>query len=342
MPKMTTIGVNAFKNTIKVAYDGNKSLKLPKAVTIGTSAFENCTGLKAVQLNQNSVLKTIGDRAFYGCTAIEDIFLPSSLDKAETNSGYIGSYAFAECLHLTDVISEANQLSDHIFYNDNSLTNLTLSTNVTEIPDYAFYGCTKYADAEQCPNVTKIGVASFYKVTFFSFDLHGCTSLGDLAFSESTIRSINLRNVETIGASAFAKCEHLESISIPATVDSVGASTFADCEEMTTVTFGVDEFNEYMFSGCESLSSVTFKSPSTISTIPAGMFKNCSSLATLAILSGNAAGESTALTNIGAYAFYNTAFPAMSLTKNQNTIGACAFAKMQALTTVNINVDMIS
>ncbi len=267
-PKLKTIGVNAFKNAIEVAYDGNKSLKLPKVETIGDSAFEGCTGLKAVQLNQNSVIKRIGDRAFYGCSAIEDIFLPSSLDKAETNSGYIGSYAFAECLHLTDVISEANQLSDHIFYNDNSLTNLTLSTNVTEIPDYAFYGCTKYADADQFPNVTTIGVAAFYKVTFFSFDLHGCTSLGDLAFSESTLRTINLRGVHTVGASAFAKCVHLESIQIPATLQSIGESAFADCEEMTSATFGVDEFNEYMFSGCVSLSSVTFNDASAITTVP--------------------------------------------------------------------------
>ena len=268
LTKLKTIGDGAFKNVIQVSYDENESLKLPAVTSIGDNAFENCTGLKAVQLNQNSTLTKIGASAFRNCIAMEDIFIPSSVTT-------LGSYAFADCLNLTDVISETNILSAHIFENDSSLTSLALATTVTTVPAYAFNGCTKFADSEQFPNVTSIGDYAFYKVTFYSFDLKKCTSVGECAFSGTTIRSIDLKNVQTIGDSAFAECVHLETVSIPGTITSVGEKVFDKCEELTTVTFGKDLFNKYMFQGCERLTSVTFNNGSTITAIPDYMFNEC-------------------------------------------------------------------
>ena len=55
---------------------------IPKSVTeIRQFAFTICEHLKEVVFEDGSTLKTIGDAAFTGCSALEKIVLPEGLEE---------------------------------------------------------------------------------------------------------------------------------------------------------------------------------------------------------------------------------------------------------------------
>lgn len=331
MDKLTTIGTNGFRNAFQITYDQNKSLKLPNIVTIGANAFYDSIGIKSIELGDE--LKTIGNHAFYNCNHLEDIYLTESIASLGTN-------IFENCANLLSATVESTFLSEAMFKNCTSLSVLMLSQKIKMIPRYAFYGCSVLSDVKLASDLTEIQEYAFYSNNFNQFTLpDGCTTVGQYAFASCEgIRSLDLNNVENLGDGVFAECTKLEAVIIPETVKSIGVRLFEDCSKMSTATFEVDIFNDYMFSGCTILKTVNLDNGPAITKIPAYCFNNCPALAEFEIITT----ESEALVEIGEYAFYNTAFPTISLTKNQATIGEYAFAANQALKSVNVDVVSIS
>ncbi len=94
---VTRIGNHAFDdsevetvmlpNTITEVYDGAftncgklKEILLPNTVTyIGKNAFSYCTSLKSFIIPP-SMLNSINDYVFYGCTSLEDLYIPSKVN----------------------------------------------------------------------------------------------------------------------------------------------------------------------------------------------------------------------------------------------------------------------
>ena len=318
----------------------NETFSAPVLKTIGAEAFYNCIGFKKLNLEANTVLETVGAKAFYQCTNIETMILPRSVTS-------IGEYAFAKTT-LTTVSMASDVLSKGIFSECSSLTEINIQDNIfTSVPDYAFYNCQEFKTDNIFTEVESIGDHSFYHVGFDSFVLSdNCESIGDYAFgnNKESIKQIDLNKVKTIGDYAFWECQQLVDVTIPSSVEEIGKHLFEDCTELEEVTFKVNILNEYMFSGCSKLTTVNFlnggnqNDTSKITKVPAYCFNDCSQLSTLSIIST----ESPYLTEIGAFAFNNTAFDKISLTNSQNTIGRNAFSNMQSLTEATINVAMIS
>ncbi len=89
------------------------SYEIPEGVeTIRTKAFYRCSDLRSITLP--STLTRIEEKAFFRCS-FEEIVLPDTLS-------YIGKDAFGYCVNLTE---------------------LEIPGSVTEIGEYAFYNCTK-------------------------------------------------------------------------------------------------------------------------------------------------------------------------------------------------------
>ena len=334
-PKLKVIGDKAFKNAWVHYYEENETIAAPILKKIGDEAFYGCTGLKKLNLEANTVLETIGQSAFEACTNIETMNL--SLTVTE-----IGKAAFKDT-SLTNVTMASDVLSESIFEGCSSLTEINIADDIiTKVPKRAFFGCQEFKTDYICKNATYIGDEAFYHVGFDSFDVgDNCVSIGNKAFgnNKESLRQINLNQVQTIGDYAFFECQQLVNVTIPSTVTTMGEHVFEDCIELESVTFNVNKLNAYMFNGCTALKTVTFNGGgSDIEVIPDYCFNNCSSLSTLSIITT----ESATLEEIGAYAFNNTAFPSISLTLNQNTIGANAFSNMNSLYSVVLDVDNIS
>ena len=176
---------------------------------IGAYAFYGCSSLTSLTLPSN--VTKIGESAFEGCSGLTSLTLPSSVTS-------IGSSAFHGCSGLTSLTlpSSVTSIGWSAFSGCSGLTSLTLPSSVTEIGAYAFYGCSSLASLTLPSSVTEIGESAF----------SGCSSLTSLTLPSS---------VTEIGESAFEGCSSLTSLTLPSSVTSIGSSAFYGCSGLTSI-----------------------------------------------------------------------------------------------------------
>ena len=103
------------------------------------------------------------------------------------------------------------------------------------------------------------------------------TVIADEAFEGSTIKTIELGPVETIGRDAFRDCESLVRVTMRQ-VKAIGESAFAGCDMLLTVTLcdSLREIGGSAFSGCTRLSAITI--PDQVNQLGDSVFEGCSAL----------------------------------------------------------------
>ena len=158
-------------------------------------------------------MEEIGDRAFYGCSSLESITIPSKVKE-------IGEEAFRLCLKLASIElpDSVTYIGDKIFYQCGNLETVKLSENLTAIPFCAF---------EQCRKLTAVTIPD------------GVLSIERNAFSLcGSLAKVNLgSHVENVDDYAFNGCDSLTHLKIPASVEYLGMSAFAQ-------SYGVDNLVE--------------------------------------------------------------------------------------------------
>ena len=161
--------------TVKVTYSGSSydavtgeytgDVVIPNSATysgitysvtsIGEWAFWWCTGLTEVTIPTS--VTYIGDSAFYWCSGLTEVTIGNSVTS-------IGNSAFRGCAGLTTVNFNATNCtfmgsSNYpVFANCSNLSTLNIGENVTNIPNYAFNGCSG--------------------LTTVNFNATNCTSMG--------------------------------------------------------------------------------------------------------------------------------------------------------------------
>ena len=168
----------------------------------------------------------IGDYAFYGCSGLTSLTLPSGVTK-------IGEFAFEYCSGLTSLTlpSGVTKIGGGAFFNCSGLTSLTLPSGVTSIGNYAFSGCRGLTSLTLPSGLTEIGYGTF----------SGCSGLTSITLPSG---------VTEIGELAFNRCSGLTSIYVyTEKLPKMGRSVFEDCDaKKCTVYVPKGTYDDYWLS----------------------------------------------------------------------------------------------
>ena len=231
-----------------------KTVEIAEGVTsIASFAFNNHAALTGINLP--TTITAIGEKAFYGCTALLTVAIGSE------SSVEFGTQAFGYCPELLAV---------------------TLGSGVTEVPAKTFQNCNKIAEIyyigsdDQWEDVeiassngglydmpankvycmetpatgdTKDATWTFDPLTFTLTisgvgamkDYEDVTECGWYAY-RTAVRTIVVEpGVTTIGLRAFRYLQNANTVYIPATVTAMHDEAFAYCKGLNDVYYGSNE-----------------------------------------------------------------------------------------------------
>ncbi len=192
---------------------------------IGSGAFKGLIKLESVSLPETG-LATIGEAAFYGCSALKEIYIPDGIYT-------IWAYTFKGCTALESVRLPKSliKIDQGAFESCTALPYIFVPSNVTIIGAWSFKGCTALKEADmQWADATEIREGAF----------KNCSSLTKVRFPA---------DIQKLGESVFYGIG-ATSITIPGTVTEVGAWCFARSNlkyitfQGDAPTFGEGTFNK--------------------------------------------------------------------------------------------------
>ncbi len=328
--------------------------------TIGNSAFEGCTALESIDIPE--AVTIIGEKAFYGCTGLVDVNVFK--ENAITNLTKLGAKAFAGCNHITAVVLPASlkrigdrafeltgvtsvrvmgtsynqdQIGGYIFHACN-INSVTFSEGIKVIPAI-FYHATFAANTEVTfpATVEKIDYKAFNCVnnlTAIHFAGDKITSIGDLAFEETSIATLELPgSVTSIGNYAFRNCDALTTVNFPSNISTIGIQAFINCDGITTLKIpaSVKNIGEEAFGYNTGLTEVEIAAP----TVGNKMFIGCSNLTDVVM--------ATSVTKIGEYAFFGcNSLVEMTVPDSVTSVGQYAIASCAKLNTLVMSANVTS
>lgn len=156
----------------------------------------------------NDGLLKIGIRAFYNCSSLKSITLPSTLVE-------IGADAFCGCYNLREVTLNdgLQKIGYDTFRHCVSLESITLPSTVTEIDECAFSGCLNLREVTLNEGLQKIGNWAFMN----------CESLESITIPPT---------VTEIGRCAFHGCRNLRVVELNGVPQSVKNQAFHNCDAL--------------------------------------------------------------------------------------------------------------
>ena len=256
-----------FSKGLTEVTDASGKVVSEATLALGAKAFYSCTALAKVELP--SGVTSIGEYTFYTCAALKEITIPNTVSVME-------SMAFYRCTGLSTVTFETGNesmelrledasSSSGVFDGCSAIESITLPERTTYVGKYAFSDCLGLKVVNIPASVTEIQGYAFYHAPIEEVNFAAgskLTTIGDYAFRGSVITEISLpEGLKTIGASAFQESK-LTKIVIPASVELIDMAAFEYCVDLKELTFAdkskLKEFGNSACLGCTSLEKVDF------------------------------------------------------------------------------------
>lgn len=216
------------------------------SVTSTEKVFTGLAKLTHITIPDN--ITTLG--TFSGCTALETVALPASLNE-------LPAYCFSGCSSLKSVTlpTGITSIPNYAFRNCSALMTLVIPYTVTSIAQYAFAGCSVLTGVELPSGCRTIGRYAFSNCNgIVSMDFPASlSSIGEAAFSGCTaLNSIVLPNGVSLVAEAFSGCTMLASVVLPADMTVIPDNCFYNCTKLASISWpdALTTIGSYAFSGC--------------------------------------------------------------------------------------------
>lgn len=258
---------------VLIKYNGTYTeVVIPESVKCISSAFEGRSDLNSVKIGTS--VKTIGPRSFLGCTGIEEIYLPESLELIEK-----GALTGMCNLKKITVPFMGHYKKEKPDYNYSKLDSIL--KDELECPVCQTKTCYESGKFEE---VTVLG-GIIEDVVFYGFAAEkivlgeGITFIEEYAFNNCQAKEIvfdkNIK-LDKLERWTFTGCDNLTTLTIPGGIKKINAA-FTNCENLKKVIIseGVEELNG-TFEKCISLEEIIL--PDSLKKIGPKTFKDCSAL----------------------------------------------------------------
>ncbi len=271
---ITVIPESAFENCTLL-----EEVVMGDVTEIGNAAFKNCTSLAAITVPAS--VKTIGDYAFAGCTALTNEGFKIA---AESKLEAYGSHLFEGCTGITSTFNYFAHYTDYM-YAGTGIASVTISgSEITYkvIKDGREQQVTTKGVFANCKALTSITWAEgFSSWGIGDGFFYGCTALESVALPEGlSCLGDGTNNADNVGV--FGGCTALQSVTLPAGLTQIGMSAFEGCTALTDITYQAGGKEGYMlgaraFKGCTSFNNIGFVQSCMM--IGEEAFMNCVNLA---------------------------------------------------------------
>ena len=347
LPGLSKVGIGAFSGCTKLAsvtlgqktriskemFKGCESLKSVEIYsdTIGDNAFEGCVALTSVTFKND--LTYVGDSSFLGCKALNSVTFCGVVEQ-------IAPYAFYGCAKLKtlnlpnceiaigDGAFAESGLTKVTFANNTVLSSLGVSvfSNVGsgftfDVSDSLVYTLESDKAVYTKDMKTLVLVLSTAAKEFTV--PAGVTTIGDGAFSTHTkLTKVSFASgslLTTIGNCAFANCQSLSAVNLPANAITIGDYAFLQASALKAMDLSkVSSVGNNAFE-LTALTSANLAANGVV--IGDYAFYGCSGLKTLTLGAG---------ATVGDYAFCETGLVSVDLLGDAK-IGMASFALSQSL-----------
>ena len=231
--ELTDYGCSAARIT-EIAGNVPGDIVIPSSVSAGEDSYlvtevgeHVFSGKKNIaSINIPNTIQVIGYNAFYECSNLYSVMIPSIEDwcKIYFNGYYSNPLRYATRLLVggkvytsLEIPETVTTLNSYVFAGFKELKSIVLPDNLIAIGQYAFENCSNLTTAVLPTQLTSIGPSAF----------HGCKAMTSLELPDG---------LASIGDNSFTGCSGLTNIVIPSSVSSIGKFAFYGCDNLQTVT----------------------------------------------------------------------------------------------------------
>lgn len=267
----------AFKNNDRMSYVTAKN-----AQTIGNEAFAGCAALEDVDFGDK--LTSLGSRVFNGCPAMENFALDAITPPSVNSQTFVGMGA-----------SASNAPGRGAKASGSGQQSVTLSVPEEATVNYLaapYWNLFSMEFIEGHGSIVKSG--AYYDGAWVLYSdgtliASSQTTTGSIdvatVYNDATVTRVEfLGGANEVKSTFFSNLPNLKTVVLNAAVNKVGYRTFQNCAKLESINLeNVDTIESEAFKGCSKLASVKL---SAIQYINTNAFEGCTSLASVQLASG--------------------------------------------------------
>ena len=288
--------------------DGEISYAEAESVTSLNRYFQNSGITRFNELRYFTSLTTIGSMAFYGCSQLQEITLPESVEailtgafhgcsmlqpfRFPTGITHIMDDAFGDCTSLTTVdLSELDCELGMAVFRGSGLQGIALPRTLKVIPERTFAQCDQLQHVQFFADNIYVGYRAFINCSSLaSFPFHHVAGIADEGFRGSGLEKVTLTGFDSgqVGYGIFSYCHCLFEVNFGEDFRNIPDLTFAECEMIRELEFPntLNYIGSGAFRGCTGLRELDF--PESLAEIREHAFEGCGNIQTITSRARNA------------------------------------------------------